>query len=52
MSILSPKQRRATFTIILSEGKLLRTLPSVLERKVRKPASAIRRQAIMEMLVL
>ena len=39
-------------TIVLSEGKLLRTLPSVLEPKVRNPARAMRRQAIMEIPVL
>lgn len=50
--MLRPKHRRAMLTIVLSEGKLLRTLPSVLEPKVRKPASAMAMQAIMEMVVL
>lgn len=38
-------------TIMLSEGKLLSTLPSVLLPKVRNPASAIAMHAIIEMLV-
>ena len=50
--MFSPKQKRAMLTMVLSGGKLLRTFPSVLDPKVRKPASAIRRQATMEMLVL
>ena len=40
---------RAMFTMTLSSGKLLRTLPSVLSPKVRKPARAMTRQASMEM---
>lgn len=43
--------RRATLTIRLSGGKLLRTFPFVLSPKVRKPARAMARQAIMEMRV-
>lgn len=35
-------------TIRLSGGKLLRTFPLVLSPKVRKPARAMARQAIME----
>lgn len=43
--------KRATLTMMLSLGKLLRTLPRVLSPKVRKPARAMARHAIMEMLV-
>lgn len=42
---------RAILTITLSVGKLLRTLPFVLSRKVIKPASAIVMHAAIEMLV-
>lgn len=49
--MFSPKQNRAMLTGMLLEGKLLSTLPSVREPKVRKPERAIRRQATMEMLV-
>lgn len=52
VSILSPKQKRAMFTMVFELGKLLRTLPWVLEPKVRKPARAIRRQARREINVL
>jgi hypothetical protein len=52
VSMFSPKQKRAMFTMVLSEGKLLRTFPWVREPKVRKPARAMRRQATMEMVVL
>jgi hypothetical protein len=40
------------FTIVLEAGKLLRTLPSTREEKVRKPLRAMRRQASMEIEVL
>jgi len=50
--MLRPKQSRAILTIMLSSGKLLSTFPSVREPKVKKPASAIRRQAAMDMEVL
>jgi hypothetical protein len=52
VSMFRPKQNRAMLTIMLSDGKLLRTFPCVREPKVRKPARAMRRQATMEMLVL
>jgi len=39
-------------TKVLSVGKLLSTLPKVLEPKVRKPARAMRRHAMREMDVL
>ena len=50
--MLSPKQKRAMFTMMLSVGKLFRTLPWVREPKVRNPARAMRRQASMEIVVL
>lgn len=40
-----PKQNRAMLTNVLEVGKLLRTLPLVLEPKVMKPERAIVRQA-------
>lgn len=43
-----PAYKRAMLTIKLSEGKLLRTFPSVLSPKARNPAKAISRHAIME----
>ncbi len=52
VSIFKPKQRRAMLTMVLSAGKLLRTLPWVREPKVRKPARAMSMQASMEMVVL
>jgi hypothetical protein len=52
VSMFSPKHRRAIFTIVLSPGKLLSTFPSVNEPNVKKPASAMRRQASIEMPVL
>ena len=50
--MFSPKHRRAILTIVLSPGKLLSTFPSVNEPNVKKPASAMRRQASIEMPVL
>ena len=52
VSMFNPKHNRAMLTTVLSEGKLLRTFPCVKEPKVRKPASAMRRQANMEIPVL
>lgn len=52
VNMFRPKHRRATLTKVLSEGKLFRTLPSVKEPKVRKPARAMSRQATSEMDVL
>lgn len=46
-----PKQKRARLTRG-EEGKLLRTLPSVRDPKVRKPERAMKRQARREMEVL
>jgi hypothetical protein len=40
-----PKQKRAMLTRVLEVGKLLRTLPWVLEPKVMKPERAMVRQA-------
>lgn len=51
VNMLRPKHRRAMFTMMLSVGKLLSTLPCVKRPKVRKPDSAIIRQATMEMKV-
>lgn len=51
VSMFSPKQKRATLTRA-EEGKLLSTLPSVREPKVRKPERAMARQAKKEMMVL
>jgi hypothetical protein len=50
VSMLSPKQNRA-ISIQTLEGKLLRMLPAVLSPKVRKPESAMVRQARREMVV-
>jgi hypothetical protein len=52
VSIFKPKHSRAMLTMVLSVGKLLRTFPWVKEPKVRKPARAMRRQAIIEIPVL
>lgn len=48
VSMFRPKHRRAMLTMMLSEGKLLRTLPSVLSPKVTKPASAMIRHASID----
>lgn len=39
---------RAIFTMILSAGKLFRTLPWVFDPKVKKPASAMVKHIIIE----
>lgn len=47
-----PKQKRAMLAMVFDAGKLLRTLPWVLEPKVMKPARAIVRQAMRDTPVL
>ncbi len=52
MSMLRPKQKRAMFTMVFEDEKLLRTLPCVFEPKVMKPESAMTRHATRDMPVL